>query len=252
MFFSKNAAERDKNAICEVLSGVKEQRSSKYLGLPMAIGRSKKQVFDFIKARTIKKIQNWKTKLLNQAGKEVLLKSVALALPVYSMSCFRLPKGICSDISRQIAQFWWRNSEKDKQIHWCSWEKMTTDKAKGGLGFKDLEAFNQALLGKQIWRLLTQPNLLMSRVMKSKYFPKSNVLQASCKPWASWMWKSWQGAVKLIKGGCKWQVGNGFSIKVWEDDWLPTPHQSRILSAKPEGCTVVKVNDLMNQEKEGC
>lgn len=91
----------------------------------------------------------------------------------------------------------------------------------------------------------------MSWVMKSKYFPNSTALLASCKPWDSWMWKSWQGVVNLIKEGCKWQVGNGFSIKVWEDEWLPTPHQPRILSAKPEGCTVVKVKYLMRQEKKG-
>lgn len=59
---------------------------------------------------------------------------------------------------------------------------MTETKDKGRLGFRDLKVFSMALLGKQIWRLITRPNLLMSRVVKSKYFPKSDVFQAPSKP----------------------------------------------------------------------
>lgn len=141
---------------------VYEQKSSKYLGLPLVIGRSKKQVFDFVTERTSKKIRNWKSKLLNAAGKEVLLKSVIMALPVYCMSCFRLPRGVCKDISKIVARFWWSNGERDKTIHWLAWEMLTETKKCGGLGSRDLESFNQALLRKQIWRIITNPNLLMA------------------------------------------------------------------------------------------
>lgn len=51
------------------------------------------------------------------------------------------------------------------------WERMIEPKDGGGMGSRDLEAFNTALLGKQIWRLITKPNLLMSKVIRGKYFP---------------------------------------------------------------------------------
>ena len=79
---------------------------SKYLGLPMVIGRSKRQVFNYIKERVMGKIKGWKEKLLSQAGKEVLLKSVILAMPAYAMSCCKLPKSLCYDISGEMARFW--------------------------------------------------------------------------------------------------------------------------------------------------
>lgn len=46
-------------------------------------------------------------KLLSSAGKEVLIKSVAQAIPVFSVSCFRLHRGICQSGTSILRQFWW-------------------------------------------------------------------------------------------------------------------------------------------------
>ena len=79
--------------------------SGKYLGLPMTIGRAKNQVFGSLKSTIISKLQGWKHKVLSQGGKEILIKSVIMAMPTYIMSCFKLPKGLCKGISATIARF---------------------------------------------------------------------------------------------------------------------------------------------------
>lgn len=84
------------------------------------------------------KINNWMSRLLTLVGKGVMLKTVALALPAYSMSCFRLPKGLCEDITRKLARFWWGQQENGHKLHWIAWNKMTARKEEGGLGFKNL------------------------------------------------------------------------------------------------------------------
>ena len=52
-----------------------------------------------------------------------------------------------------------------------SWDKMCAPKEEGGLGFRDLKAFNLALWAKQGWRLQTCTNSFVHRVFKAQYFP---------------------------------------------------------------------------------
>lgn len=54
-----------------------------------------------------KKVGGWKERLLSLAGKEVLIKSVPEAIPIYAMQCFLIPKGVCNEIIAMIPKFGW-------------------------------------------------------------------------------------------------------------------------------------------------
>ena len=64
-----------------------------------------------------KKLQGWKEKLLSQAGKEVLIKSVIQATSTYTMSCFKLPKGLIKELEVLIRKFWWGYSGDNRNVH---------------------------------------------------------------------------------------------------------------------------------------
>lgn len=65
------------------------------------------------------------------------------------MSSFKLPKGVCSEIERLMARFWWGDKNGERKVYWISWNKLYDAKAVGGMGFRGVANFNLSLLGKQ-------------------------------------------------------------------------------------------------------
>lgn len=129
---------------------VQEGGQGVYLGLSESFSGSKVSMLSYLKEKLSTKINGWQNNFLSQADKEVLLKAVVLALPTYTMACFLLPKTVCQQIVSEIASFWWRNNKSSKSMHWKSWDQLCKPKDVGGLGFRDIEDFNLALLGKQL------------------------------------------------------------------------------------------------------
>jgi hypothetical protein len=230
IFFSKNSAASDKIQIQGVAGIPVDQRYDTYLGLPAIVGRSRIRAFRSIKDKVWKRLQDWKLTFLSQAGKEILLKAVVQAIPTYCMSVFKLPKTLCTEINSMMMRFFWGHKEKEKRIHWLSWSKLSTSKAQGGMGFRDIVNFNKALLAKQIWRLWKFPNSLIATIMKAKYYPNCSVLEADCGKKPSFAWRSIQSSSDLIKEGLVWRVGNGKSIRIWKDRWFKSPTTYKIIS----------------------
>ncbi|CAN1303164.1 Uncharacterized mitochondrial protein AtMg00310 [Linum perenne] len=102
-------------------------------------------------------------------------------------------------------------------MHWVSWEKLCLPKKEGGLSFKDLETFNHALLAKQTWRILQNPELLIAKIYKAKYYPNSSLLNAGKGSNPSWGWRGILKGRDIINIGHRWQVGNGKHINTFFD-----------------------------------
>jgi hypothetical protein len=64
-------------------------------------------------------------------------------------------------------------------INWTGSENLIKSKSQGGMGFRDLRPFNQALLARQPWRLLAYPDSLCARILKAKYYPKGDLTYTS-------------------------------------------------------------------------
>ena len=89
----------------EILDLTQETLTSRYLGLPVYMGRSKASVFGYLKERVWKRIQGWKEKLLSKAGKEPLIKAVAQSIPSYAMPCFDLTKSLCDEMGKMTCRY---------------------------------------------------------------------------------------------------------------------------------------------------
>ncbi|KAL4332661.1 hypothetical protein GQ457_07G043390 [Hibiscus cannabinus] len=179
-------------------------------------------------------------------GREVLIKSVLQAIPVYAMQCFLFPATLCRSLEQIMARFWWRNSGSTSGIHWCTWSQLAQPKSAGGLGFRHLNQFNVALLAKQCWRLITEPHCLLAQVLKARYYPSCDFLKADLGSRPSYIWRSIWSARGLIEKGYGWRVGSGESINIWDDPWLPRPGDGRVRAAAID-VRYTTVSDLIAQ-----
>jgi len=131
-----------------ILGPMSDSWHSKYLGLPSIIGKSKTEVFVEIKERVGKKLLGWKNKMLSIGDKEILIKAVAQAISTCTMSCFQLPMGLCDEMEGMMRRFWWGQRKQETKITWVRWKKMCKSKLRGGMRFRNLQAFNLAMLAK--------------------------------------------------------------------------------------------------------
>ena len=105
--------------MCEVLEVFATSNHETYLGLPSQIGRKKSVVFNFIKDKVWQRLQGWNQKFLSKAGKEIMLKTIAQAIPNYAMNIYLLPVDLCKELEIMMNSFWWGTKRNGvRGIHW--------------------------------------------------------------------------------------------------------------------------------------
>lgn len=118
------------------------------------------------------------------------------------------------------------------------------------MGFRDLECFNVALLAKQGWRIIQNPDSLVAQILKEKYHPNDTFLDAPLSKKSSYVWRSIWNAKKLLNEGLVWRVGNGRRIKIWGDKWLFSPTTYAIQSPINTLTADARVCELIDQDSQ--
>lgn len=211
------------------------------------VGLDRSDSFVYLLERVIQRLKGWTEKHLSLGAKEILVKAVIQSIPVYAMAVFKIPKKLCKEINDAMSAFWWGDSDDQKRMHWFAWWRMCIPKKLGGMGFRDLYSFNLAMLAKQSWRILNNPNSLCSQVLRSKYFPDGNFLKAEPKRGSSFTWQSILAGLQTFRRGHIWRVGTGTKINIWEDHWVPNSHNRKIQTRR--GNILLRtVDELINPD----
>ena len=75
-------------------------------------------------------------------------------------------------------------------------------------------------------------NSLVYKVLKAKYFPTCDFINASIGNNPSYTWRSLISTQSLVLEGLQWRLGNGASIRVWQDKWLPRGSTYSVISPR--------------------
>ncbi|KAL5569017.1 hypothetical protein UlMin_025592 [Ulmus minor] len=206
--------------------------TSCYLGLPLFRSQKVKD-FNFLVDYLDSKLASWKAQLLSMAGHLTLIKSVALALPIYAMHLIKVPKTICARMDARIRRFWWgSNDTNSRPLCLKAWDDIYVPKANGGLEFRRMTDMNLVLLSKWRWDFLTRSTSYCLSFLQSKYLRTEGFWTAKMTPIDSSFWKAVLGSRDLLLKGACIQIGDGSSVNIWEDPWVLNCHDFK---PKPHG-----------------
>lgn len=229
--FSPNTKGEDREKVCAQL-GVREINiPGNYLGMPMIVGRRKVSTFKVLVGKVEKKLQAWGSRVISMAGKVMLLKTAAQTIPNFWMSLFLIPKDIIDMIEKRMNAFWWCSNGGTGGIKWMAWERLCEVNEEGGLGLKKLHEFNIAMLAKQAWRIINNANPLVTQLLKARYYPTTDFLNALPRANQSYVWRSILETQAVVKQRCRRRIGDGKDTRVWQVPWLPDKQNGYLTSA---------------------
>ncbi|XP_026379656.1 uncharacterized protein LOC113274493 [Papaver somniferum] len=141
--------------------------SEYYFGSPLLLGHSKIKSFDPIMQSFEARLSNYIGTTINQAGRSTLIKSVLNSLLTYQMGCIKIPTTLISKLDSLQRNFWWAH-RIGKGIKFIAWDDINIPKDLRGLGFRNLENFNIALICKLVWKILTEQDELWVQILNTK------------------------------------------------------------------------------------
>uniref|UniRef100_A0A803N7C0 Reverse transcriptase domain-containing protein n=1 Tax=Chenopodium quinoa TaxID=63459 RepID=A0A803N7C0_CHEQI len=206
----------------EMVNLNKSEHMGTYLGCPMDVDGRSTNAFNDIVSKITCKLSSWKFLSLSQAGKLVLINGILVAMASHILSAYLLPKCIMRKISLLILKFWRSSSMDNRPNNWRKTSLLEQHKHDGGIGLRNINNLNLALVFKQAWSIFSNPQLHVSKVFKAKYrddwFDKGRKRES--KSIMSWGARSIFKSIYHLKGGLKRVVANGVSTRIEEDWWV--------------------------------
>jgi hypothetical protein len=193
----------------------------KYLGLPLGASFKAKSIWDEVVEKIDHRLASWKRLYLSKGGRVTLIKITLSNLPTYFVSLFPIPASVVKHIEKIQRAFLWGGISEEFKYHLVSWSKVCTPISEGGLLIWNLRVFNQALLGKWLWRYAQEREQWWRTVIEAKYG----------SVWGGWrssdtlgshgvgLWKYISREWRMFFCHTRLDSGDGSKIRFWEDVW---------------------------------
>ncbi|KAF7814696.1 ribonuclease H [Senna tora] len=226
MKFSPNTSENQKNLFLSIINCKGQDYFDKYLGAFIDGPNQDRQNAELILDHLQQKLTGWKASMLSQAARFTLIQAVLSAIPLYTLHFTSLTDNYARKCNSLMNNFFWGNWGDGKTTPLIAWDKICRSKAEGGLGLRSIQSLNKALLEKQLCRIITSNQGLMSTIMRAKYvdpFPNGNL---KCRPYDSPLWKKLYKCKHLVMDHLRWRVGDGTTISLYDHYWVPPDYHT--------------------------
>lgn len=187
---------------------------------------------------------------LSLGGRITLAKSVLSATPLYNMSFLPLPKKVANQLRSAHCRFLWGGNSEVRKLAWLKWDVLYRSKKEGGLGLRDFQTFNKALLCKWIWRFIKEKDRLWARVVRSRHGDLKGLrMDERTTSGGGNRTGWWQKIVAVVNGregrwfwdNLRQKSGDGNDICFWKGLWVGEKPLIKLfprlfwLSAKKDG-----------------
>lgn len=163
------------------------------------------------------------------------------------MNVHKIPNITINRLTSIAKKFLWNATSQSNKKSPINWKTLTYHKSRGGLRIRNLIILNKAYIMKNTWRLINDKNSLWAKVMKGKYFPKTDLYNSTQpKPYHSCIWKNIYKLSSFLKEATFWSLGNGKSINVWRDKWVDNFRIDEYINQVPTHLSTLKVAALIN------
>ncbi|GAU49526.1 hypothetical protein TSUD_377390 [Trifolium subterraneum] len=200
----------------------------KFLGIAVGANPRRRETWKPVVEAMTKRLNSWHSRHLSFGGGISLINSVLASIPLYFFSFFRAPCCVLKSIEKIQRNFLWGGSAEERKICWVKWDQIWLPKVKGGLGVKNLELFNLALLSKWKWRFLNHNNAIWADLLRYRYGHLPSILLSglditsnahSSLWWCDIICPGRGMSDSLFKSNISCRVGNGNNIGFWQFKW---------------------------------
>jgi hypothetical protein len=191
----------------------------RYLGIPIHFRKLTNAEWITVENRFSSKLGCWQGKLLSYGDRLVLINSVLTSLPMFMLSFLQIPVGVRKRLDFFRSRFFWQSDENKKKYRLSKWNMLCRPKDQGGLGIEVLEIKNRCLLSKWLFKLLHEEGV-WQELLTNKYLKTKTLAQVHANPTDSQFWKGLMAVKEDFFSKGRFQVGDGTSVRFWEDTWL--------------------------------
>jgi hypothetical protein len=140
----------------------------KYIGLPLGASYKATSLWNSVVEQLEHWMAGWMKLYLSKGGRLTLSKSMLSNLPTHFLYLFPVPMSVVRRIEKVQRDFLWGGMGGEQKLHLVNWNQVCRPVWVGGLGIRNIHKFNQALLGKWLWRYANEHEALRYKIIKAR------------------------------------------------------------------------------------